>query len=119
MPERKHDITVKLVWNEHGVPVVPISPDAHVTLSVDTSDSKLAADSSLPPQSSTVAIHGNRAGLIALAEQILAIAHTDCEGFHQHFDDEFPANFLDADGGWELLVGRNDNRAIRKAITNG
>jgi len=116
MPERAHDISVKLVWNEAGFPVVPISSDAHISLLVNTGNSKLAADRSLPAQPSTVSIQGNRAGLIALAEQILAIAHTDSEGFHRHFDGECPANFLDSDGDWELLIGRNDNRAIREAV---
>ena len=118
MPQHEHDITVKLVWNDNGVPVVPISSDAHISLSVDTSHSKLKP-ATLPPQQNTVSIHGNRAGLIALAEQILAIAQTDIEGFHQHFDAECPANFLDSDGDWELLIGRNDDRAIRKALSNG
>lgn len=50
MSQREHSITIILVWNDSGVPVVPISRDARVTLSVDTSDSRLAAAPKLPEQ---------------------------------------------------------------------
>ena len=119
MSQREHSITIKLVWNDNGAPVVPISRDARVSLSVDTCDSTMAAASKLPGQPRTVSIHGNRAGLVALAEQILAVAQTDIERFHQHFDAECPTDFLDSDAGWGLIVGRNDNRAIRKVLSNG
>jgi hypothetical protein len=119
MPEGTRDITVHLAWSQRGMPIVAIAEDARVHLSVQSAESKHAADPSLPPQIGSVSIHGNRAGLVALAEQLLAIAHTDIEGYHQHFDADIPAGFLDSDGNWELIVGRNDRRAIRRVVADG
>ncbi len=118
MPESVRDITVHLTWSSQGTPVVPIANGARLQLSVQSAESRLADDPSLPPQAGSVSLHGNRAGLVALAEQLLAIAHTDIEGYHQHFDADVPANFLEAEGDWELIVGRNDHRAIRHAQRN-
>ncbi|MEQ8784807.1 MAG: hypothetical protein RIC55_00850 [Pirellulaceae bacterium] len=119
MPERTRDITLHLTWSEHGTPIASIADDARIRLSVHSAESKRDSDPSLPPQIGSVSIEGNRAGLVALAEQLLAIAYTEIEGYHQHFDDEVPANFLDAEGNWELIVGRNDSRSIRRAVAAG
>lgn len=115
MTNRSLEHSTRLVWSQNGIPHQRISPEARIHLTVHSAESKTEADPSLPPQIGTVAIRGNRAGLVALAEQLLAIAHTDIEGYHQHFDSDVPHDFLDANGNWELIVERNDQRAIRQA----
>ena len=115
MTNRSLEVSIQLEWTQSGTPLRQISPDARIHLSVHSAESKTIADPSLPPQIGTVAICGNRAGLISLAEQLLAIAHTDLEGYHQHFDSDVPQNFLVAEGNWELTVERNDQREVRKS----
>jgi len=118
MTDRSLEILTRIDWTRNGTPLQRISPDARIHLTVHSADSKTEAAPSLPPQIGTVAIRGNRDGLVALAEQLLAIAHTDIEGYHQHFDSDVPRDFLDANGNWELIVERNDQRAIRRSNQN-
>ena len=115
MTERALEISTRLEWTSNETPLARISPEARIQLSVHSAESITSADPSLPPQIGSVAITGNRAGLVALAEQLLAIAHTDIEGYHQHFDSEVPRDFLDANGNWELIVERIEQRAIERS----
>ncbi len=112
--QREFNVTIE--WNTTGVPVSSIPQDAHIALEVVPSDQKMRQDPNLPNQIGTVSLSGNRAGLLALAERLIAVAHTDVEGYHEHFDSDFPAGFVGTDGPWELLIVRSDVRAIRKAI---
>lgn len=108
MPERKRDITVHLAWSQLDAPLVPIPPDARLYLSVHSAQS----DGADPPNSSpasSVSILGNSAGLVTLAEHLLAIAHSEIEDYQQHFNADAPENFLNVDGNWELVLG---HRAI-------
>ena len=113
------EVTVRLTLSDRGIATVPISPDARIHVSVSTAAEKQAADPTLPPQSNSIAIDGNKQGLITLAHQLLAIAHTDIEGYHQHFDSDVFAGFFESHSDWELIVGRNDNRAVRRARSDG
>ncbi len=114
MSERKRDITVHLAWSQLDTPIVPIPTDARVHLSVDPPESESADDQSPTEQRGSVSIVGNSAGLFALAEHLLAIAHTEIEGYQQHFTEDVPENFLDSDGNWELIVGRDDRRTTER-----
>jgi hypothetical protein len=118
MDKGAHELTVRLTVNDRGIASSPIATDAHVRVTVSTATEKLLADPELPPQSNSIVIEGNKHGLIALAEQLLAIAHTNVEGYHQHFDSDVFAGFFESDGDWELIVGRNDKRAIRRAVSD-
>ena len=108
------DFTIE--WNDSGIPVTSLDRDAYISLSVVSATKKEASDPSLPPQIGSVSISGNRAGLLALAERLIAIAYTDIEGYHEHIDGDCPAGFAAVDGNWELLIERSDIRAIRNAI---
>jgi len=115
MGEHSHDLTVRLTVNDQGIASSPIPSDAHIRVSVWTAAAESASDPCLPPQTNSIAIDGNKQGLIALAEQLVAIAVTDVEGYHQHIDSGVFAGFFESDGDWELIVSRNDRRAIRGA----
>ena len=106
--ESSLEIVTHLEWNDNGLPVNAIATDARVELRVQN-----AVESEC--NSGVVMIRGNRSGLIALAEQLLAVAHTDVEGYHQHFDSEFPPDFLDGEWRWQLIIERSDQRAIRRS----
>lgn len=110
----QRDICVSLTWSDQGIPEKTLDANAHLEMVVESAESKQTPG--LPPQLSSVSIHGNRAGLVALATRLLAIAYTDIEGYHEHFDHEVQSGFvLHVDDCWELIVGRNDHRAIRRA----
>ncbi len=118
MEEREHDVTVRLTLSAQGIGSAHIPSDAHVRVSVSPTPEKRSTDPELPPQKNSISIIGNKQGLTALAAELLAIAHTDIEGYHQHFDSDVFAGFFESNGDWELIVGRNDNRAIRRARTD-
>ena len=114
----QRDFNISIEWSPSGLPLTHIDQSAHLYLAVHSAAEKLATDPSLPQQTGTVSIRGNRAGLLKLAERLIAVAHTDVEGYHEHLDQECPRGLLDVAGDWELVIERSDVRAIRKAKRN-
>ncbi|AMV23305.1 hypothetical protein VT84_02775 [Gemmata sp. SH-PL17] len=98
-------VTVPLVWNEHGCPILDVPARAHLELSVHEPDSTVASRS-ISPQPKQVRITANREGLTALATWLLALAAPESQLDHQHFDNEVTFGFYHSAQGWEMIVGR-------------
>ncbi len=115
----KRDVTFTIEWNSSGIPLSGVSPTAHVQLDVADAATKYKDGHDLPPQIGTISLRGNREGLLAIAERLVAVAYTDVETYHEHLDDSVHGDFLDTNGEWEILIERSDVRAIRRAIQDG
>lgn len=115
----RREIKISIEWASNGLPLKSVDQNAHLMLDVASGAKKTAEHPDLPPQIGTVSLSGNRAGLLALAERLMAVAYTEVESYHEHLDNECPAGLLETDGTWELLIERSDRRAIRKAIRDG
>ncbi|VTS00097.1 unnamed protein product [Gemmata massiliana] len=105
MSEQSRVVTVPLMWNEHGCPILDMAGRAHLELSVHEPDFTVASRS-ISPQPKQVCITANREGLTALATWLLALAAPESQLDHQHFDNEVASGFYHSAQGWEMIVGR-------------
>lgn len=94
------DLTIKLEWNENGIPVIRFPEGSEIELKVNNGNDK---DS--PNQ---VNLKGNKEGLKELAKFLLALSEGENlpKGFHEHFDSEVFGNSYRTDNkDWVFTIG--------------